>query len=132
MGINKLWLKGEKFARSIERKIDDQTLLDLLAIVVYESERMGLLEDAGFQDQASSIECLFDYVLDALEIPPEGGCFKRESFEELFYNDYLLEKRFDSLDQVLLALKELRDAINLRAKKAQILRAEFRVAKPTE
>lgn len=59
MGINKLWLSDKQFARSIERQIDRETLVDLLGIVVYEADRSAMLEDAGFADQASSVECLF-------------------------------------------------------------------------
>lgn len=38
MNVNKLWLQ-EHFARSIERLIDRETLVDLLGIVIYEADR---------------------------------------------------------------------------------------------
>lgn len=101
MGIGKVWLQDEKFARSIKRQIDKETLTDLLSIVIYEADRSSKLEDAGFADQASSVGCLFDYVLDALGIPPENDSFSREPFEKLFYNDYWIEHQFESLEQLV-------------------------------
>ncbi|BBE50856.1 hypothetical protein OYT1_ch1299 [Ferriphaselus amnicola] len=130
MGITKLWLQDQQFARSIERQIDRSTLIDLLGIVLYEADRAARLEDAGFADQAPSVDCLFDYVLDALGIPAENDTFSRESFSALFYNDYWLEHRFESLDMVLTALEELRDSIAARSASAEVLRAGFRVIDP--
>lgn len=130
MGITKLWLRDQQFARSIERQIDRSTLIDLLGIVIYEADRSTKLEDAGFADQASSVDCLFDYVLDALEVPVETGTFSREPFSELFYNDFWLEHRFESLEMVLTALEELRDSITARSASAKVLRANFRVIDP--
>lgn len=127
MSINKIWLRDERFARSIERKIDKETLVDLLSIVVYEADRAALLEDAGFADQASSVECLFDYVLDALRIPPESETFSREPFEKLFYNDYWLEHKLESLEQVVTALEELREMIVSRPIDVEARRANLRV-----
>jgi len=112
VGINLLWLRDEPFARSIERNIDRETLVDLLGIVVYEGNRLSQLEDAGFRDQANSTECLFDYVLDALQIPSACETYSREPFEELFYDDFLLEHKFVSLHDVLIALEQLRDKVN--------------------
>lgn len=109
MSINKPWLQDERFARSIKRQIDKETLIDLLGIVIYEVNRSSKLEDAGFADQASSIECLFNYVLDALEIPPSSDTFSREPFEKFFYNDYWLEHQLESLEQVVGALEVLRE-----------------------
>lgn len=127
MSINKLWLRDEQFARSIERKIDKETLIDLLSIVVYEADRSALLEDAGYADQASSVECLFDYVLDALGIPPESDTFSREPFENLFYNNYWLEHQFESVEQVVVALEELREAIVSKSTDVEARRASLRV-----
>ena len=131
MGINKLWLRDEAFARSIERQVDRATLVDLLGIIIYEADRSAKLEDAGFADQASSIDCLFDYVLDALGVPPEADGYSREPFNELFYNDYWLEHRIETLELVLTRLEELRDAIAARLLNAQTLRADFRVVDST-
>lgn len=75
MSVNKLWLQDEQFAWSIDRLIDRETLIDLLGIVIYEADRSSKLEDAGFADQANSVECLFDYDLDALHVPPEIATF---------------------------------------------------------
>jgi len=111
VGINLLWLRDEPFARSFERNIDRETLIDLLGIVVYEAKRLTLLEDAGLLDQASSSECLFDYVLDALQIPSSCETFSREPFEDLFYDAFLLEHKFVSLHELLIGLEELRDNI---------------------
>lgn len=127
MGINKVWLHDQQFARSIERQIDRGTLVDLLGILVYEADRSAKLEDAGFADQASSIDCLFDYVLDALNIPPENDTFSREPFEDLFYNGYWLEHQYESLEQVVTALEELREAIISRSKDAEARRASLRI-----
>lgn len=127
MSINKLWLRDEQFARSIERKIDKETLIDLLAIVIYEADRSAKLEDAGFADQASSVECLFDYVLDALGIPAESDTFRREPFENLFYNNYWLEHQFESVEQVVVALEELREAIVSKSTDVEARRASLRV-----
>ncbi|MDD2686086.1 MAG: hypothetical protein PHY62_08005 [Gallionella sp.] len=127
MGINKVWLRDEPFARSITRQIDRETLVDLLGIVKYEADRSAILEDAGFTDQASSVECLFDYVLDALGIPPENDTFSREAFENLFYNDYWIERQFESLEQVLTALEQLREVMISRLADAEARRASMRV-----
>lgn len=87
-------------------------MVDLLGIVVYEANRWSKLEDAGFQDQARSTECLFDYVLDALQIPSVCETYSREPFEELFYDDFWLENKFSSLHDVLVGLEQLRDKIH--------------------
>lgn len=86
-----------------------------------------MLEDAGFADQASSVECLFDYVLDALGIPPETDTFSREPFEKLFYNDYWIEHQYESLEQVVAALEALRETMILRLADANVKRASLRV-----
>lgn len=114
--IDKHWLVGKAFARTLQRAIDRSTMIDLLGIVEYDAQRMAHLEDAGFQDTMPAVECLFDYVLDALDVPPHGGDFDREPFESLFYNDYLLEDLYPSLDAVIDALIELRDAQGLQAR----------------
>jgi len=114
--IDKHWLAGKAFARSLQRAIDRNTIIDLLGIVEYDAQRMAHLEDAGFQDTMPAVECLFDYVLDALDVPPHGAEFDREPFEELFYDDYLLENRYPSLDAVIDALIELRDAHGVQAR----------------
>lgn len=125
MGINKIWLREEPFARSMERQIDRATLVDLLGIVIYEADRSSKLEDAGFVDQAPSVDCLFDYVLDALGVPPEANGYSREPFNEIFYSDYWLEGRIETLDMVLTGLEELRDAIAARSTNAKVIRANF-------
>jgi hypothetical protein len=127
LGINKLWLQDQQFARSIERQIDRRTLIDLLGIVIYEAGRSSKLEDAGFADQAPSIDCLFDYVLDALGVPHESDTFNREPFEKLLYNDYWLEHHFESLEQVVSALEELRDVMTARSVDTEARRASLRV-----
>lgn len=131
LSINKVWLQDEQFARSIKRQIDKETLIDLLGIVIYEAGRSAKLEDAGFADQAPSVDCLFDYVLDALGIPPESKTFSREPFEKSFYNDYWLEHQFESLEQAVTALEGLRDTIKIdraaSSENADVRRASFRV-----
>lgn len=132
MGINKLWLSDQQFARSIERQIDRETMLDLLGIVIYEADRSAKLEDAGFADQASSVDCLFNYVLDALGVPPKSNTFNHEAFEKLFYNDYWLEHQFESLEQVLTALEELRDSTVARLNSAEMKRSGFLLLMPND
>ena len=131
MSITKHWLEGLPFARALKRQIDRETLIDLLGIVAYECSRREKLEDAGFQDQASSVECLFDYVLDSLHVPPEGPEFSREPFEKLFYNDYLLECNYSSIAEVISALEQLTESIKINmavsSENAEIRRASFRV-----
>jgi len=58
MGINKLWLRDQQFARSIERQIDRSTLVDMLAIVIYEADRSAKLEDVGFVASAGEVPAL--------------------------------------------------------------------------
>ncbi len=127
MGVKKHWLIGQSFARNFKRDIDRETLLDLLGIVIYEANRDSALEDAGFSNVAPSADCLFDYVLDAMEIPAESDSFSRSPFEELFYNDYWLEKKYESLSDVLAALESLKDLAAKRLATAEASRAGFRV-----
>jgi hypothetical protein len=101
VNVNKHWLSGQTFARNIKRSVDRETLLDLMGIVIYEADRSAKLEDAGFSDNASSVDCLFDYVLDALGVPPESESFSRQPFEELFYTDFWLDKAYDSVPDTL-------------------------------
>jgi hypothetical protein len=124
--IKNLWLQGEKFARNIPRQIDEQTMIDLLAIVEFESVKHSLLDEAGYQIRGAACDCLFDYVLDALQIPPEDDAFSRESFETLFYSDFLIDKRFNDHAEVLAALKKLSVETNQRLQQANIFRANFR------
>ena len=130
MGITKQWLKGQSFARSIARKIDRNTLRDLMGIVIYEADRSTALEDAGFSNDTPAVDCLFDYVLDALGIPEESAAFSREPYQRLFYNDFWLEKQYESLDEVLSALEALRDEMTDRIAKANTTRAGICLVKP--
>ena len=128
MGINKDWLKDQPFARNVAtRTIDRETILDLLGMVIYEADRSAVLEDAGFSDNAPSVDCLFDYVLDALRVPAESAAFSRSPFEQAFYNDYWLEKKYESLEEVLTALESLRDSFAERSASAEDNRAGFRL-----
>ena len=128
MGINKDWLKNQPFARNVAtRTIDRETILDLLGMVIYEADRSAVLEDAGFCDNTPSVDCLFDYVLDALRVPAESAAFSRSPFEQAFYNDYWLEKKYESLEEVLTALESLRDSFAERASSAEDIRAGFRL-----
>ena len=130
MGTTKAWLKGQLFARSIERSIDRNTLIDLMGIVIYEADRSILLDNAGFTDTTPAVDCLFDYVLDALGIPGSNAAFSREPFNQIFYNDYWLEKQYGSLDEVLVALETLRDEMAERIAKATAIRAGISLVKP--
>lgn len=127
MSVNKHWLRGQRFARNIKRSVDRETLLDLMGIVIYEADRSAKLEDAGFSDDASSVDCLFDYVLDALGVPPESESFSREPFEDLFYTDFWLDKAYDSAADALNALEALREDMLSRAENANASRQGFRV-----
>jgi hypothetical protein len=132
MGVTKHWLKGQSFARNIERTIDRESLLDLLGIVIYEADRSAALENAGCSDDTPAVDCLFDYVLDALSVPAETNSFSRNPFAEMFYNDYWLEKRYGSLNETLLALETLRDEMAERTTKADTHRARIRIVKPDD
>lgn len=127
MSVNKDWLRGQSFARNIKRSMDRETLLDLMGIIIYEADRSAKLEDAGFSDDASSVDCLFDYVLDALGIPPESESFSRAPFEHLFYNDFWLDKGYGSAADTLDALEALRDEMQSRSENANAARQGFRV-----
>lgn len=127
MSVNKNWLRGQTFARNIKRSVDRETLLDLMGIVIYEADRSAKLEDAGFSDDASSVDCLFDYVLDALGVPPESESFSRDPFENLFYTDFWLDKAYGSAADALEALEALRDDMLSRAENANAARQGFRV-----
>lgn len=124
--IKNIWLKDEKFARNIPRQIDDETIIDLLAIIEFETDKHILLEDAGYHVKGSAYECLFDYILDALKVPAETDTFSREAFEIIFYSDYLLEKKYTDHTEVLNALKQLSKETNERLAQANVLRATFR------
>lgn len=92
------------FAQSKDRQIDDNTLIDLLAIIEYQASRSEVLEGIGFTDNESPDDALLTFVLDALNVPREGAkkvfeenvydieekVFTRSWFEEKFYADYLL------------------------------------------
>lgn len=107
---------GQSWAVSRPRTIDDQTLLDILGLLEYSARRDERRENAGYvdpeEDQPNDepIELMFVYVLDAIGVPAEGAegdgaivgehprftrvkRFKREWFEELFYETYILDKR---------------------------------------
>ena len=130
MSVDKHWLLKQSFTRSFSRHIDRETLIDLLGIVIYEADRSALLEQAGYTDEASAVECLFDYVLDALGVPPSTDSFSRTPFEMLFYSEFWLDKEYGSLGEVLSALESLRDKTADRVAQAQIERAKFQVIKP--
>lgn len=104
-----IYVRYQPFARSMQRSIDRETMKDMLAIIEYEAERVKHLEEAGFEDQASSDEVLFSYVLDALGVPPDDEDNGRMAYDELFFSEYLLERRYKDLDSVLRAIEALRD-----------------------
>jgi len=105
--------KGNAWAVSRSRSIDDATIVDILGVLEFAAARAQRFEEAGEQVDSGSpndnpIELLFVYVLDALGVPPAGAerkgtgehprfsrtlKFSREWFEELFYSDYLLEQQ---------------------------------------
>jgi hypothetical protein len=53
--------------------------------------------------------------------------FTREPFELMFYNDFWLEKKYESLGHVLTAMEVLRDSIVERSANAETKRAGFRI-----
>jgi hypothetical protein len=100
-----IYIKDQPWARSIPRKIDDETLLDLLGICVYTARRSEILENINILDQGDPTEMLWSYVLDALGVPNNGQrklltgdlpqfsrecSFDREWFDKLFFSDFLL------------------------------------------
>lgn len=126
MGVNKSWLKGQPFARNVpSRQIDRETMLDMLGIVHYEAVRHSALEDVGFHDEEPSVDCLFDYVLDALGVPRESDTFSRHPFGMIFYNDFWLEKKFATLDAALAAMEQEAKAVSERLANAAARRASF-------
>lgn len=101
-----IFIRDYEWAQSKQRKIDDETLIDLLRICEYQAHRSSILDEIGIQDKADPADALYMYVLDALGVPPAGikkiftgevdrftrECtFDREWFDELFYSKYLLE-----------------------------------------
>lgn len=115
---NDLWYQEHTFNRSLKRNIDDETIIDLMDMIAYESERNLALEDIGFSNNACAIEKLFDYVLDAIGVPEHTEAFKaREKYYEIFYNDYLIERKFKSHSEVLSKIKTLQKDIVIRNEK---------------
>lgn len=127
MGINCLWLKDQPFARSIPRTMDRDTMLDILGILEYEAKRSNALEEIGINDTASSVDCLFDFLMDAMGVPPETSAFKRHDLEKLFYSDYLLDHQYATLEEALGALEALRDQTLARLQAAERRQQGFTV-----
>lgn len=117
------FLRSCEWATSKPRSIDDQTLIDLLALIEYQSERQQQLEELGFQDHGGPEDGVFMMVLDALGVPPEGSertfagehqrfsrtlKFSREWFEEQFFEGYLLDREDNgwTLEEVIRTLRE--------------------------
>lgn len=107
------WLEdgAEPFCRSIPRSIDDETLKDLLEFIEYQAVRTLSLDDLGIKDDGDPTDVLFTYVLDALGVPPDGysngdDVFGREFFSEVFYQEYLINRKYSDCYDVLQHLKE--------------------------
>ncbi len=106
-----IYLQEQPFSRSILRVIDEATIIDLLSIIEHEAERTRLLEEAGYLDQIGVHDVLYDYVLDALGVPPDqsalpsGDTFSRSGLEEMFYAGYLQHSEWDDVATFLDALK---------------------------
>lgn len=83
--LDEIWLGEYSFFRNTNRKIDKETMFDLLSVVQYECHRANKAEDVGIVDNAASFEILFDYVLDALDVTHKKE--EREPYYELFYGD---------------------------------------------
>ena len=126
-----MYIRDYDWANSKVRSIDDATLVDLLKIVQYQAGRMSALEGIGISDNAGAEDALFMYVLDALGVPPEGAekqfkgdhnrfervCkFSREWFEELFYQEFLLNNNAHgwSAEDVIKMFKEEASSGELR------------------
>ncbi len=108
-------LENETFSQSAKRAIDRATLVNMLEMVQYETVRTEALEALGICDDGNPIDILFDYVLDALGVPPNdelvGGIpFQRLDLETIFYSEYLLDGQWESLSDVL-------DALTIEAEK---------------
>ena len=123
------YISSYDWARSKRRQIDEETLIDLLKVVKYQADRQTALEELGIEDRASPEEALFDYVLDAIGVPAEGDekhmhgdherfsrvCkFFREWFEELFYQEFLLNNSEHGWGYIDL-LRELRGGVSNEA-----------------
>ncbi len=130
MSEQKTGLAEEPFVRSIPRTIDRETMLDLMALVIYEADREGDIEDAGFDvDRVKdpAIDCLVGYVLDALGVPPETKSFYRKPFEDVIFDGYWLGNRYQTLSEVLDVLIEMRDQCLQREVGAEQKRAQLYV-----
>lgn len=128
------YLRCCEWATSKQRSIDDLTLIDLLALIEYQSDRMAQLEALGFQDHGGPEDGVFMIVLDALGVPAEGSekafageherfsrtlRFSRAWFEEQFYDGYLLSNDVNGWS--------LSDVISLfRQEVAENLNAHYR------
>lgn len=124
------FIKHEDWYKSKERTIDDKTLCDFLGILEYQAERRKILEDVGIEDNGSTEEVLYIYVLDALNVPKQGHVklfpdgetdnqieyqFDREYFNELFYSEFLLnneENKWEYMDVIDKIKEEIRDDLN--------------------
>lgn len=80
------------FDRRLEREIDRETMLDILALLEYEQARLELLElEFGYGIGSDSVMCfLFEYVLDALHWPANNAF--REQAYEVFFTEPPLER----------------------------------------
>jgi len=102
---NKPWIEKLGWPVSRPRSIDEATMAGLLQYLEYQCARAAKLEDAGFSDNESVSDVLYDFVLDALGVPANESVhttdpervFSREWFYELFFHDYILEKEESGL-----------------------------------
>lgn len=67
-----MFIRDYEWAQSKPGIINDETLCDLLRIIEYQAQRSAMLDDHGFEDKGDPIDALYEYVLDALGVPPDG------------------------------------------------------------
>lgn len=115
--MEQLEVEKQPWARSCNRSIDPVTIIDLLGYVAFCAKKSEVLEAAGFADQNSEFELLYDFVLDALGVPPHNKAvsrgdktlyFTRHPFYEIFFSDYLLQEPHQnmSLEYVVSLIKD--------------------------
>ncbi|PCI58868.1 MAG: hypothetical protein COB35_12685 [Gammaproteobacteria bacterium] len=94
------------------RKIDKQTLLDLLCIAIEQTNAELKISEATNSEFTYPLTAeLFEMVLDALGVPDKKEY--REGLEALFYDSWALENKFKTVhafyDELIYCVEEYHD-----------------------
>ncbi|QPB82920.1 hypothetical protein CWC22_007930 [Pseudoalteromonas rubra] len=105
----------ERVTKHFKRRIDKQTLLDLLFIAYEQGIAANKIADATESEfNIPYSEELFSIVLDALGVP--DGEEHRAGLEELFYNTWLLDDEYETVesfyDELIFCIEEFFDVDN--------------------